>query len=120
MTTYPFDPQQHGLLRWLGPLHAAVMQVLWDAGTSLPTSDVVGRVRAFYKVTYNPVVTTLERLSQRGMVVKHTVRWRAVETQAAFEGRQRQLILESLGVEEIVRAKVMTEQEMLEKEYENG
>ena len=97
-----FDPSKEGAERWLGPLEAAIMEVVWSAGRPVTVKAVWRLLKLDYhpKIAYTTAMTTMTRLAEKrllertrkGMAYVYT----AVETREQFEARQRAAILASL------------------------
>lgn len=54
----------------LGDLEAAVLEVLWGSASALSVRDVLGRVRRRPALAYTTVMTVLDRLHDKGLVVR--------------------------------------------------
>lgn len=54
----------------LGELESAVLEVLWSSPSGLPVRDVLARVRRKPALAYTTVLTVLDRLHGKGVVVR--------------------------------------------------
>lgn len=54
----------------LGELEAAVLEVLWSSPSALSVREVLGRVRRRPALAYTTVLTVLDRLHGKGVVVR--------------------------------------------------
>ena len=57
----------------LGKLEAAVMDVLWSAGTPLTVREVLERMPPQRNLAYTTVMTVLDRLARKGVVTRELV-----------------------------------------------
>lgn len=100
MTIYRYDPTKDGLERWFGPLEAILLDHLWAASRYRTLRQVCFSCANGRSVT--TIQTTLNRLCEKGVLRRHRdgtdYRYEPVETRDAFEARQEQAILDSLGV----------------------
>jgi predicted transcriptional regulator len=58
------------VVRQLGDLEAAVMQVLWDGKEPMSVRDVLGRLRTPKTLAYTTVMTVLDNLHRKDEVVR--------------------------------------------------
>ncbi len=54
----------------LGELESAVLSTLWDHGAPLSVRDVLARLRRKPALAYTTVLTVLDRLHGKGVVVR--------------------------------------------------
>jgi predicted transcriptional regulator len=59
--------RKHSLSDVLGPLETEIMEVVWDLG-EVTVRDVHSRLQADRAIAYTTVMTTLGRLSDKGLV----------------------------------------------------
>jgi predicted transcriptional regulator len=97
---FRYDPRESGTRRWLGELEDVLMDILWTEARAMTTDGVARRVER----SYTTVATTLNRLTDKGMLTRTlgygrgtgAYLYQARETCAAFQARQIAAIEESL------------------------
>ena len=62
------DTDDVALAQFLGPLEITVMRILWECGES-SVRDVIQRLDR--QLAYTTVMTTLDRLFKKGLLVRH-------------------------------------------------
>ena len=101
LPTCTYRADRTGLERFMGPLEATIMAILWDARLPLSVKGVLRLVRDEYRgdIALTTVQTTIFRLHAKGYLERrkngcsyYTPR----ETRAQFEQRQVARIMESL------------------------
>lgn len=60
-----------GLNRFFGPLEAKIMEILWD-GPEMVIKDVQKKLELEKKVSFNTVMTVMNRLVDKGIITKRT------------------------------------------------
>lgn len=60
-----------GLNRFFGPLEAKIMEILWD-GSEMVIKDVQQKLEREKKVSFNTVMTVMNRLVDKGIITKRT------------------------------------------------
>lgn len=71
MKIHNFKFHESGLNRFFGPLEAKVMTVLWE-GSEMTIKDVQKKLEAEKCVNFNTVMTVMNRLVDKGILVKRT------------------------------------------------
>ncbi|MDN5348053.1 MAG: hypothetical protein PWP65_1617 [Clostridia bacterium] len=64
-----FRPKGQGLEKVLGQLEAAVMEVIWQS-ESVTVRDVYERLKAKRNIAYTTVMTIMNRLAEKNLLVK--------------------------------------------------
>jgi predicted transcriptional regulator len=102
------DPEP-GARRASGALEAAVLSVLWDAGTPLSAADVrerVSRGDGDGELAYTTVVTILSRLHEKGVLSRRrdgrAFRYAPVADQAGLAARRLSALLDAVPDREAV------------------
>lgn len=62
--------RKHSLAEVLGPLETEIMEVVWELG-EVTVRDVHGRLAAKRDIAYTTVMTTLGRLTEKGLLRRH-------------------------------------------------
>lgn len=68
------DQQKEDQVASLGTLEAAVMEVLWNDGEPLSVRQVLERLPPERGLAYTTVMTVLERLARKGVLLRHEQR----------------------------------------------
>ncbi|SYX86703.1 BlaI/MecI/CopY family transcriptional regulator [Paenibacillus alvei] len=71
MKIHNFKFHESGLNRFFGPLEAKVMSVLWE-GSEMTIKDVQKKLEVEKCVNFNTVMTVMNRLVDKGILVKRT------------------------------------------------
>ncbi|EJW18593.1 BlaI/MecI/CopY family transcriptional regulator [Paenibacillus alvei] len=71
MKIHNFKFHESGLNRFFGPLEAKVMTVLWE-GSEMTIKDVQKKLEAEKCINFNTVMTVMNRLVDKGILVKRT------------------------------------------------
>lgn len=71
MKIHNFKFHESGLNRFFGPLEAKIMTVLWE-GSEMTIKDVQKKLEAEKCVNFNTVMTVMNRLVDKGILVKRT------------------------------------------------
>jgi predicted transcriptional regulator len=66
-----FKFHERGLNRFFGPLEAKVMDVLWS-GSEMSIKDVQKKLEQEKHLNFNTVMTVINRLVEKGVLVKRT------------------------------------------------
>ncbi|PYI51863.1 BlaI/MecI/CopY family transcriptional regulator [Paenibacillus flagellatus] len=90
-----FKINEKGLNRFFGPLEAKVMDIVWSASES-SIRDVQTKLGSDKSVSFNTVMTVMNRLADKGFLVKRpegrTTLYRPVQTKEQFlDGRSKEL-----------------------------
>jgi predicted transcriptional regulator len=77
--------------RPFGELEAAIMELLWDAGTSRLVREVVAELQPARVLAYTTVMTVMDNLHRKGCLTRErdgrAWRYRAALTRQAYAGR---------------------------------
>jgi len=117
---------QQGLNRFFGPLEAKIMDILWATEHPLSIRDVHGRLEQEKDISFNTVMTVMNRLVDKGVLLKRldgrSSLYRPSVTKSAFmESRSKQLtheLLEAFGplaVNHMIEALDEVDPDLLEK-----
>lgn len=68
-----FKPGNSHMEKILGPLEKELMQILWRASDKLTGREIFESLRAHRRVAYTTVLTVLERLGPKDLVLKEKV-----------------------------------------------
>ncbi|MDA5109064.1 MULTISPECIES: BlaI/MecI/CopY family transcriptional regulator [Brevibacillus] len=71
MKILTFKCHERGLNRFFGPLEAKVMDVLWS-GSEMSIKDVQKKLEREKHLNFNTVMTVINRLVEKGVLVKRT------------------------------------------------
>lgn len=97
-----YDPRASGLERFLGPLEAAIIEIVWASELPMTVKSVWKRIRTSYldTIAYTTVMTTMARMERKGFFTHRksgfAFMYSARETREEFEERQIAAILESI------------------------
>ena len=101
-----YKPTADGLLRWLGPTEAAIMEIIWAAERPITVKAIWREIeREYRELAYTTVMTTMERLAEKQLLDRRRPSGSSAyvytprETRAQFEARQAAAILASLEEE---------------------
>ena len=99
-----YKPTADGLLRWLGPTEAAIMEIVWEAERPITVKGILRRLeRTYHPLAYTSVLTTTDRMHDKQLLDRGRAGpafvYSARETREQFEERQRAAILASLEEE---------------------
>jgi predicted transcriptional regulator len=67
---FRFSPTKDGLVKVLGPLETDIMQILWQDERST-VKKVHRRLSQGREIAYTTVMTTMSRLSEKGVLNRH-------------------------------------------------
>jgi predicted transcriptional regulator len=67
---FRFSPAKDGLVKVLGPLETEIMQILWEDERST-VKKVHRRLSQQRDIAYTTVMTTMSRLSEKGVLTRH-------------------------------------------------
>lgn len=67
---FRFSPAKDGLVKVLGPLETEIMQILWEDERST-VKKVHRRLAQERDIAYTTVMTTMSRLSEKGVLNRH-------------------------------------------------
>jgi predicted transcriptional regulator len=67
---FRFSPAKDGLVKVLGPLETEIMQILWEDERST-VKKVHRRLAQQRDIAYTTVMTTMSRLSEKGVLTRH-------------------------------------------------
>lgn len=67
---FRFSPMKDGLVKVLGPLETEIMQILWQDDRST-VKKVHRRLSQQREIAYTTVMTTMSRLSEKGVLNRH-------------------------------------------------
>lgn len=67
---FRFSPAKDGLVKVLGPLETDIMQILWQDERST-VKKVHRRLSQQREIAYTTVMTTMSRLSEKGVLNRH-------------------------------------------------
>ena len=67
---FRFSPTKDGLVKVLGPLETEIMQILWQDERST-VKKVHRRLSSQREIAYTTVMTTMSRLSEKGVLNRH-------------------------------------------------
>lgn len=67
---FRFSPTKDGLVKVLGPLETEIMQILWQDDRST-VKKVHRRLSQQREIAYTTVMTTMSRLSEKGVLNRH-------------------------------------------------
>ncbi|MEI8165464.1 MAG: BlaI/MecI/CopY family transcriptional regulator [Chloroflexales bacterium] len=67
---FRFSPAKDGLVKVLGPLETEIMQILWQDDRST-VKKVHRRLSQQREIAYTTVMTTMSRLSEKGVLSRH-------------------------------------------------
>ncbi|ANY65818.1 transcriptional regulator [Paenibacillus sp. BIHB 4019] len=93
------DIQTKGLERFFGPLEAKIMTILWSQPDSY-IKDVQHKLEQDKPLNFNTVMTVMNRLVDKGLLVKSSgkpSKYAPVHTQEQFLSIQSRELLEDLG-----------------------
>jgi predicted transcriptional regulator len=124
ISNYKFH--QQGLNRFFGPLEAKIMEILWSMDHSLSIRDVHMRLEQEKDISFNTVMTVMNRLVDKGVLLKcmegRSSMYRPSVTKAVFmETRSKELtheLLDTFGllaVNHMIDALDDVDEDMLEK-----
>ena len=98
-----FNPEAHDLERFMGPLEAVIMETVWSAARPMAVKATWKILRTEYRntIAYTTIMTTMGRLHTKGFLERRkndiVYYYTPRETRDAFEDRQAEAILKSLG-----------------------
>lgn len=99
-----YRPQAEGLERWFGSLEAAIMDIVWSAGSPRTIKQIWRALQESYAdIAYTTAMTTVHRLWKKGLLIRdptprpsNTHVYRPSCSDVEFEELQRRAILQSL------------------------
>ncbi|MFC5450493.1 BlaI/MecI/CopY family transcriptional regulator [Paenibacillus aestuarii] len=105
-----FKFQSSGLGRFFGPLEAKIMEILWSTEQEMTIKDVHHRLDQEKALSFNTVMTVMNRLVEKGVLHKRSqIRssvYRPVMTREAFmEAQSKELtldLIEEFGSQAVV------------------
>lgn len=67
---FRFSPTKDGLVKVLGPLETEIMQILWEDERST-VKKVHRKLSSQRDIAYTTVMTTMSRLAEKGVLMRH-------------------------------------------------
>jgi predicted transcriptional regulator len=89
---FRFSPAKDGLVKVLGPLETEIMQILWEDERST-VKKVHRRLSQQRDIAYTTVMTTMSRLSEKGVLTRHREGLAYVYVPAITEGDFVQMVV---------------------------
>lgn len=89
---FRFSPTKDGLVKVLGPLETEIMQILWQDERST-VKKVHRRLSQQREIAYTTVMTTMSRLSEKGVLNRHREGLAYIYSPAISEGDFVQMVV---------------------------